>query len=255
MAEFEVIADVRDSLQLSKPAPPTPMSLIQMAVEKGADANQLAVLMDLQLKWEANEARKAYVAAIQKFKANPPDITKTKRVNIATRGGDSMGYSHAELDKITEIIGHALKAVGITQNWRTSDTNGKTTVTCVLTHEMGHSEDAATLSGPSDTSGGKNNIQAIGSTVSYLMRYTLCAATGLVPKELMGDDDGKTEGMPESAITDYCIQMQDSSNYAELKPVFKACWEKAKKANDLGAQERFRKVYEEQKRRFLNEPA
>src|SRR5512146_1120012 len=98
---------------------PTPMHLIELAVSKGADADQLAKLMDLQLRWEANEARKAYIAAIQRFKANPPDINKTKHVSFATSRGDKTEYDHAELDKITDIIGGALRLVGITHSWRT----------------------------------------------------------------------------------------------------------------------------------------
>jgi hypothetical protein len=227
-------------------AQPTPMRLIELAVEKGADAEKLAILMDLHLRWEANEARKAYIAAIQQFKANPPDIERTKDVNFANRDGGKTSYSHAELDKITDIIGQALKRVGITHAWRTADTGGKITVTCVLTHEQGHAEDAATLCGPADTSGGKNSIQAIGSTVTYLERYTLLAATGLAAKGQ--DDDGKTEGMDENAITDYCIQMQDAGSFDELRGVFKECWEKAKNANDLNAKARFQKVYEARKK-------
>lgn len=227
-------------------APINPMVLMERAIEKNMDASQLAVLMDLQLKWQANEARLAYVTAIQTFKSNPPGINKTKKVSISTRGGDAMAYSHAELDKITDIIGSALKAVGITHAWRTSDVGGRTTVTCVLTHAMGHSEDAATLSGPADTSGGKNNIQAIGSTVTYLQRYTLLSATGLAAKGL--DDDGKTEGLPETTITDYVVKMKDESDLPSLKATFNECYQKSKAANDVEAQGRFIKVYETRKR-------
>ena len=51
---------------------------------------------------------------------------------------------------------------------------------------MGHSE-STTLEAAADQSGGKNAIQAIGSTVTYLERYTLLALTGLATHE---DDDG-----------------------------------------------------------------
>jgi hypothetical protein len=54
---------------------------------------------------------------------------------------------------------------------------------------MGHSE-LTKMTAPSDTSGQKNSIQAIASTITYLQRYTLLAATGLTTKD-MPDDDGK----------------------------------------------------------------
>ncbi len=228
------------------PQVPTPMHLIELAVEKGADADQLAKLMELQLKWEANEARKAFIAAMQLFRANQPEINKTKHVSFANKDGKQTDYDHAELHVITELITNALKAVGIIHSWKTSDAGGKVTVTCVLTHEMGHSEEAATLSGPSDTSGGKNNIQAIGSTVTYLQRYTLLSATGLAAKGM--DDDGKSEGLPENAIMDYVIQMQDASSFPDLQTYFRECYTKSKTANDPEAQGRFVKVYEQRKR-------
>lgn len=43
---------------------------------------------------------------------------------------------------------------------------------------------------PSDLSGNKNAIQAIGSTTTYLMRYTLIAAFGLTTAD--EDNDGAT---------------------------------------------------------------
>jgi hypothetical protein len=224
------------------------MRIIEKAVlDPQFDAAKLAVLLDVKLRWEADEARKHFEEAFQQFKRNLPEIFKTRHVQFPTKSGDQTDYWHAELDKITPIITEALLAVGIVHSWRCSDANGKTTVTCVL-EGFNHTREAATLSGPADTSGGKNSIQAIGSTKTYLERYTLLAACGIAAKGT--DDDGKTEGMEENAITDYCIQMQDAPLLSELQAVFKECYTKAKIANDREAQGRFVKVYEENKRRL-----
>lgn len=61
-------------------------------------------------------------------------------------------------------------------------------VTCVLTHSRGHSE-RVWLQAARDDSGNKNSIQAVGSTVTYLQRYTLLAATGMAVQD-QRDDDG-----------------------------------------------------------------
>lgn len=222
--------------------------LIDLAITKGANAEQLASLLDTQLRWEANEARKAFIAALGEFKKEVPKIIKTKIVSYPNKDGGVTKYSHAELDKVNDIIIPALMKVGLTHDWKSSDANGRTTVTFILRHtESGHTEEMATLSGPADTSGGKNNIQAIGSTTFYLQRYTMFASLGLVPEGV--DDDGrKGETMDENAITDYCIQMQDATDSAELKKVFGEAWKKAKSLSDMSAQERFRKVYETRKR-------
>ena len=43
---------------------PTPMSILAKAVEMGADVDKLTKLMDLQERWERNEAKKAFDAAL-----------------------------------------------------------------------------------------------------------------------------------------------------------------------------------------------
>ncbi len=168
--------------------PITPMAMLQMAVAKGSDLEQLQKLMDLQERWEKNEARKAYVQALAEFKKNPPRIVKDKAVSF---GSGKTSYKHATLDNASEQIGHALSEHGLSHRWDVNQLDGGLIkVTCILTHQQGHSENVSMQATP-DTSGSKNSIQAIGSTVSYLQRYTLFAATGLAPKDAIADDDGR----------------------------------------------------------------
>lgn len=239
MAEFEK----KDSLTLSMPA-----HLFEL-VKSGANADAVAKLWEVHKEWVAFEAKAKFDAAFEQFKKNVPEILKTKEVKFPTNAGGRMSYWHAELDKMSDILTEALRAVGITQTWKCSDVNGRTTVTCILSG-FGHTHEGSTLSGPPDTSGGKNNIQAIGSTTRYLQRYTLESTCGVVPKGV--DDDGKTEGLPEDSIVDYCVKMQDCVDFEELKGVFKECWEKAKANNDSEARDRFRTCYEACKRELAN---
>lgn len=221
---------------------PDPMELLLRASET-ADADTLAKLLDVQLRWEANEARKAFHAAFQKFKANAPAILKTHEVKYTNKDGSVTRYTHAELDKINDIIGDALKAVGITHTWRSSDAGGRTTITCVLTYSdtergLAHSEDVSTLSGPADTSGGKNSVQAVGSTTKYLCRYTLLMGCGLAAQG--GDDDGrKSEGMPERSIEEYLIAIRDSATLEELKARYIEAKQAANAAADNDAIKQF----------------
>jgi hypothetical protein len=71
-------------------------------------------------------------------------------------------------------------------------------VTCVLSHNLGHSEET-TLSGPPDKTGNKNDIQAIGSTLTYLQRYSLMQALGLAASN---DDDGNAADTGERIMPD-----------------------------------------------------
>src|SRR5258708_5782297 len=61
----------------------TPADLLRIAVETGADLDRLEKLMALQERWEANEARKAYVVAMTAFKSEPLEIFKKKTVEFS----------------------------------------------------------------------------------------------------------------------------------------------------------------------------
>lgn len=162
------------------PAAITPMGMLQTAVDKGASLEQMQQLMDLQERWEANEARKAYVVAMNDFKANPPTIRKNKHVEYNN-------YDHATLDHVVRVIGEAMSKHALSFRWDTEQ-NGSIKVSCIVTHALGHSE-RVSLQAEADNSGKKNSIQAIASTVTYLERYTLLAVTGLAAQGI--DDDGQ----------------------------------------------------------------
>lgn len=175
----------------------TPMQMLQVAMERGADLDRLQQLMDLQERWEANEARKAYVAAMARFKANPPEILKGKHVSFTTTKGTTE-YDHATLADVCAAATKGLALVGISHRWDVKQEAGRITVTCVLTHERGHSE-STSLTANADDSGGKNSIQAIGSAITYLQRYTLLSSTGLAAKDM--DDDARGAGKGAETIT------------------------------------------------------
>jgi hypothetical protein len=185
----------------------TPMDMLQMAVSQNADLDKLEKLMALQERWEANEAKKAYVAAMNAFRADPPVIYKDKKVKFDTSKGTTE-YSHALLENAAEIIGASLTKHGLSFRWDCEQIEGQVKVTCVITHAQGHSE-RVTLQAGLDQSGGKNNIQALGSTVSYLERYTLFAATGMAPKGMDNDGGPALECITEQQAADLRALMEE----------------------------------------------
>ncbi len=172
------------------PAVITPMQLLQIAAENNADLDKLTKLMDLQERWEANEARKAFVVALTAFKQDPPTVVKNRKAGYESkRGGARTDYEYATVAQVVAAIAPALAQHGLSHSWSTNQPeSGGIAVTCVLTHQMGHSENVS-MRAPSDDSGSKNAIQAIASTLSYLERYTLLAICGLAPID-QEDDDG-----------------------------------------------------------------
>jgi len=163
----------------------SPASMMQAAISGGMDLEKLEKFMELQEKYELREAKKAYHQAMAQFKENPPEIEKDRHVSF---GEGKTSYSHASLANVTKKINSGLSKHGLSATWVTTQNNGSITVTCRITHQLGHSEETSLTASP-DTSGSKNSIQAIGSTISYLERYTLLALTGLATFDM--DDDGK----------------------------------------------------------------
>lgn len=224
------------------PATVTPMDLVQIAVQQGADIDKLGKLLDLQLRWEADQARKAFVAAMTEFKNHPPAINKNKEVDFTSAKGRTH-YKHATLDNVSSIIGEALAAVGISHRWAVEQLEGgMIRVTCVLTHKQGHSE-SVFLQASRDESGNKNNIQAVGSTVTYLQRYTLLSATGMAVKDQ--DDDGAGRGehtMGENVKADYLSAIDGLADLVEAERLWKGITETCGKVGDIGAYEALKKA-------------
>jgi hypothetical protein len=162
----------------------SPGALLALAVQRGDDMERLKQLMDLQDRWEASEALKAYNRAFAAFKAEAIVLVRNKKVTA----GPLQGKSYAELHAVVNTITEALSRHGLSAAWNiTKDERDWLEVTCTLKHSGGHSE-SVSMGGPPDTGGAKNKIQERASTVSYLERYTLKAITGLAEQD--DDNDG-----------------------------------------------------------------
>jgi len=160
----------------------TPMQVIQQAVQNGASIETLTGMMQLQERWEANEARKAFSVAMGNFKAAGITVAKNKQVGFGTTK-----YKHATLENVCETIGEELTKHGLSFRWQVDQDDAKIKISCILSHVFGHSEKTSFVC-PADTTGSKNAIQAIGSAITYGQRYTLLAITGTATGE---DTDGK----------------------------------------------------------------
>ena len=174
--------------EITKQDNSNPQNLIELAINQNADIEKLEKLMNLQERWEKNKARKAFYKAKAEFQKNKPTIPKSNPVNFTTKTGGNTSYNFADLDTMQKKIDPVLSENKLSYEWLTKRAQNEITIVCVLTHEDGHSE-RTELTAPADTSGNKNTLQAIGSTRSYLHRYTLESITGVSTSE---DNDGKT---------------------------------------------------------------
>lgn len=184
-----------------QPVPVQPMTLVTLAVEKGYDLNVIESLMDFQDRLDKKQAKKAFDAAMAEAVNEIPTIAKNKKA-IVDKDGNAR-YRYDDLSEIAETVKPILKKHGLSYRFRTQQNGLIVSVTCIVSHVDGHSEEN-TLSASNDTSGSKNAIQAVGSAVTYLERYSLKAALGLAAAE---DDDAKAAGEPAVITHDQFLEL------------------------------------------------
>lgn len=173
----------------------TPMQMIDKALASGATPEILDKLMSLQERWEANEAKKAFDLAIAQFRAEIKPIIKERTAAMDLKTGGKASYQYEDMALIAEAVDPILARLGLSYRYKShvlGGTNvagqaGQMIITCIISHQQGHREEAS-LPAPLDTTGAKNAVQAVGSTVTYLQRYTLKLGLGLAAAK---DDDVK----------------------------------------------------------------
>lgn len=198
----------------------SPQQLISQAIDKSLSIEHLERLMGLQERWQANQARIAFFDAMSQFQNDCPVLEKKKRVNYTTRSGSTTDYKYAPLGEIAATIKDALQKNGLSFRWEMEDKTDLIHCTCIVSHKDGHSE-RSTMSARKDESGNKNEIQARGSTITYLQRYTLIASLGIST----ADEDTDAQAIPkryEQEPSANRVDVQSSENktvsFAEFDP-------------------------------------
>jgi hypothetical protein len=156
----------------------TPVQMAYQLIQSGADFNSVKEMLALSKELAAMQSRQAFEEAVAAAKAEIQPVHRNAEGHNKKRYADFAAYAKAVDPIITKY--------GLSYRFRTTQTD-KITVTCILAHKAGHFEEND-LSGPADTTGSKNAVQAIGSTLTYLQRYSLIQALGL---SAATDDDGK----------------------------------------------------------------
>lgn len=175
-------------------APISPMQMAFELIKNGADLGAVKEMLAMSRELAADEARRAFDAALSSAKAEIPPILKNRLVDFTGKTGIRTNYRHEDLGEVARTVDPILARHGLSYRFRTEQQEGGAIrVVCVVSHRDGHSEENALAAGR-DESGNKNNIQAIGSAITYLQRYTLKSALGLAASN---DDDGRASGGDE----------------------------------------------------------
>lgn len=165
-----------------------PAAIISLMMSRpDIDLDKVERMFVLQREFEQYNAEKAFNAAMSDFRKLCPAVVNDKEVSYVTDKGETY-YKFASLAGTIERVKEAMTDCGLSHRWKTGQEGDQIVVTCYLTHALG-GHDEVTLKSGRDASGGKNYIQSLKSTVSYLQRITFFAVLGLASGD--DGDDGK----------------------------------------------------------------
>lgn len=238
----------QNELAVQEPGAVTPMSLLQVAMsQEEKDLDKLTKLMELQERWENNEARKAFNVAFSQFKSEAVNIVK----NTAVKLGPLAGTKYANLFDVVNAVIPALSKYGLSHSWKlTKDDKDWMEVTCTIRHILGHSESVSMGAAP-DAGPGRNAIQARGSAKTYLERYTLLAATGTAASDTDDDGNGSGKGdkkeMPLDRFSYNMERIEGSANLKDLQRAHAEAYKESELYRDEAAKKQFSKAKDTRK--------
>jgi hypothetical protein len=181
--------------------PPGVTDAAERFLDRALAMGNIEVIERAMALYERREDRAAlveYNKALAAAKAEIPAIIKDRVAAYDHKDGRGRtSYSYAELATICKAVDPALSKHGLYYRWRTeNEPNKQILVTCIVYHTHGHSEENS-LGGVADSSGFKNPIQQVQSTITYLQRGTLCAALGIAAGR---DDDAQASTGKEDPL-------------------------------------------------------
>ena len=193
--------------------PSTVLALIErVALDPRADVEKLERMMAMYERLKAKEAELAYNAAKGRILKKLARIKIVKNRSVlyeVEKGRPQKGiyeaFKYAPLEEIDKHLRPLLAEEDMDLSYSDKPReDGGILIRGRLKHlPGGHYEDSF-MPAPLDTSGGKSNVQAVGSTNSFLRRYVACNIFNIV---VVGDDDDGTGGTIDEAQTKIILDL------------------------------------------------
>ena len=189
----------------------TAASMIQVieraAMNPEVDIDKMERLLAMQERIVGRQAEADFNRGMAAMQSEIPSITE--RGQIEVKGVVRSHY--AKLEDIVDVVRPILQKHGFAISFRVDHVEHGIKVTGVVMHHGGHREETS-MTLPFDSSGTKNNVQAMGSSVSYGKRYILCALLNITTR---GQDDDGNSAAP--------VKLVAAPQAAYLKSLLEKC--------------------------------
>ncbi len=160
-------------------------------------------LFRLQVEKDAITAKRAYIAAMARLAPRLPVVERNGHVKYESKDPSKAGMDrkYGKYEDIDEAIRPLYSEEGFSVAWKTEEgASGKIRMVGVCSHRDGHSEEFR-VDLPHDSSGGKNAIQAIGSSVlGYGRRYLTTLIFNVRIAGIDNDGEGETTPIAEEQV-------------------------------------------------------
>lgn len=161
------------------------ISMLERAVRDPAvDVEKMERIWLLCEKENNRLAERAFNASLSAMQCALPAIERKGEIKGK---GDKVVSTYALWEDVNEAIKPVLAEHGFALSFRVKTSRDQIDVRGVLTHKDGHKEETE-ISLPADTTGFKNPVQSVASSVSYGKRYTAGALLNLTSFD--EDDNG-----------------------------------------------------------------
>lgn len=154
------------------------------ATDKDVDVSKMERLLDMQERVMAKQAEMSFYSDMSALQDDMPTIKKEGEIKV----GGQLRSRYARFEDILGQTKPLLKNYGFSVAFKSNFVDGQLEITGILSHRFGHKE-STTMRLPFDDSGAKNQVQMIGSSVSYGKRYVYCMLLNINITE--DDDDGQ----------------------------------------------------------------
>jgi len=168
--------------------------IARAARDPSVDIDKMERLIAMQERVQDRQATISFNSALAEMQPKLPVISE--RGGIKDRSGNVQS-TYALWEDVNEAIRPLLAEHGFALRFRVERGQDQISVTGILSHRDGQSEET-TLTLPTDTSGSKNAVQAVGSSTSYGKRYTAFALLNITST---GEDDDGQKGGDEHPIS------------------------------------------------------
>lgn len=190
--------------------------IARIATSPGVSLDVLDRTVALWERVRASQAKATFDRDLAAMQPRLPTIDATGKIVMFSKedrasGRDVTGAakpmqstSYATMADINDAIRPGLAEYGFALSFRSGQVldgehKGKILVTGILSHKDGHREEVTLPPLQYDSTGSKNSVQALGSTLSYGRRYATLFILNISSRApIDGDDDGRKSGEPQT---------------------------------------------------------